>query len=92
MLMLLMQARATGEKDQFLVNPFGLLYEEITASSLVRVDLQGQVVSPGGTQLGVNQAGFALHAAIHAARRDVNCIIHVHTTAGTAVSWNCTGS
>ena len=87
-----MQVRATGEKDQFLVNPFGLLYGEITASSLVRVDLQGQIVSPGGTQLGVNQAGFALHAAIHGARRDANCVIHVHTTAGTAVSWNCTGN
>lgn len=81
-----MQARATGEEEHFLVNPFGLLYEEVTASSLVRVDLEGNVLSLGSTQLGVNRAGFSLHAAIHAARRHVKCIIHLHTTAGAAVS------
>ena len=70
------------------MNPFGLLYEEVTASSLVRVDLEGNVISPGSTQLGVSQSGFSLHSAIHAARRHVKCVIHVHTTAGAAVSHN----
>lgn len=73
-------------KDHFLLNPFGLLYHEVTASNLVKVDMDGTVVDQGTTQLGVNSAGYALHSAIHEARLDVNCIIHVHTVPGAAVS------
>ena len=68
------------------MNAFGLMYHEITASNLVRVDLEGNILDPGSTQLGINRSGFALHSAIHSARRDIKCIIHVHTNAGIAVS------
>ena len=68
------------------MNPFGLMYHEVTASSLVKVDLDGDIVDPGSTQLGINRAGFAIHSAIHRARPDVKCVMHVHTTAGVAVS------
>ena len=68
------------------MNPFGLLYSEVTASCLVAVDLEGHVVDPGSTQLGINKPGYGLHAAIHAARSDVKCVVHVHTNAGVAVS------
>ena len=83
------QVRVPGSgdgKDHFLLNPFGLLYSEVTASNLVKVDMAGTVVDQGTTQLGVNSAGYALHSAIHEARPDVNCIIHVHTVPGAAVS------
>merc|ERR1711902_293683 len=65
---------------------FGMLYNEITASSLVKVDMQGNVVEAGTTNFGVNVAGFMLHSAIHSARPDIKCIIHVHTPAIVAVS------
>ena len=63
-----------------------MLYNEITASSLVKVDMQGNVVEAGTTNFGVNVAGFMLHSAIHSARPDIKCIIHVHTPAIVAVS------
>ena len=69
-----------------MLNPFGMLYNEITASSLVKVDMQGNVVEAGTTNFGVNVAGFMLHSAIHSARPDIKCIIHVHTPAIVAVS------
>ena len=65
-----------------------MLYNEITASSLVKVDMQGNVVEAGTTNFGVNVAGFMLHSAIHSARPDIKCIIHVHTPAIVAVSTN----
>lgn len=80
-----MQACAPGESNTYLVNAFGLLYHEVTASNLVRVSLQGDILDPGTTCLGINRDGFALHSAIHEARSDVKCIIHVHTNAGIAV-------
>lgn len=80
-----LQARAPGREETFLLNPFGLHYSEITASSLVRVDLDGDIIDPGSTQLGVNRAGYVIHSAIHAARRDIKCVVHLHTTPGTAV-------
>ncbi|XP_058526322.1 alpha-adducin isoform X6 [Ochotona princeps] len=78
--------RVSSEQEHFLIVPFGLLYSEVTASSLVKVNLQGDIVDRGSTNLGVNQAGFTLHSAIYAARPDVRCIVHTHTPAGAAVS------
>ncbi|KAM4053839.1 alpha-adducin isoform 5-T6 [Anomaloglossus baeobatrachus] len=78
--------RVSSEQEHFLIVPFGLLYSEVTASSLVKVNLQGDMVDRGSTNLGVNKAGFTLHSAIYAARPDVKCIVHIHTPAGAAVS------
>lgn len=77
-------ARVPGTEDQFLINPFGLMFEEITASSLVKVDLKGEKVSSSPYQ--VNPAGFTIHSAVHQVRHDANCVIHLHTIAGTAVA------
>uniref|UniRef100_A0A672FFL3 Alpha-adducin n=1 Tax=Salarias fasciatus TaxID=181472 RepID=A0A672FFL3_SALFA len=78
--------RVNSEQERFLIVPFGLLYSEITASSLVKINIQGEIVDRGSTNLGVNQAGFTLHSAIYASRPDVKCIVHIHTAAGAAVS------
>ena len=77
-------ARVPGSEDQFLINRFGTMFEEITASSLVRIDLDGKVIAPVGAH--VNEAGFTVHSAIHAARPDAHCVIHTHTRAGMALS------
>jgi ribulose-5-phosphate 4-epimerase/fuculose-1-phosphate aldolase len=77
-------ARVPGPEDHFLINPFGSMFEEITASALVKIDLDGKVISPPGAR--VNEAGFTIHSAVHAARRDVGCVIHTHTRAGMALS------
>ncbi|XP_056094399.1 alpha-adducin isoform X4 [Rhinichthys klamathensis goyatoka] len=78
--------RLNTEQERFLIVPFGLLFSEVTASSLVKINLQGEIVDRGSTNLGVNQAGFTLHSAIYAARPDIKCIVHIHTPAGAAVS------
>ncbi|XP_058270843.1 alpha-adducin isoform X3 [Hemibagrus wyckioides] len=78
--------RLNSEQERFLIVPFGLLYSEVSASSLVKINLQGEIVDRGSTNLGVNQAGFTLHSAIYSARPDVKCIVHIHTPAGAAVS------
>ena len=78
-------ARVPGEEGRFLLNPYGLLYEEVTASSLVKIDAEGTIVSDG-TGMGVNAAGFVIHSAVHAARPDAHCVIHTHSRAGMAVS------
>ncbi|XP_034457190.1 alpha-adducin isoform X8 [Hippoglossus hippoglossus] len=78
--------RVTSDEERFLIVPFGLLFSEVTASSLVKINIQGEVVDRGSTNLGVNQAGFTLHSSIYAARPDVKCIVHIHTAAGAAVS------
>ncbi|XP_045689949.1 alpha-adducin isoform X3 [Phyllostomus hastatus] len=78
--------RVGSEQEHFLIVPFGLLFSEVTASSLVKINLQGDIVDRGSTNLGVNQAGFTLHSAIYAARPDVRCVVHIHTPAGAAVS------
>ncbi|KAE8628959.1 hypothetical protein XENTR_v10000301 [Xenopus tropicalis] len=78
--------RVNSEQEHFLIVPFGLLYSEVTASSLIKVNLQGELVDRGSTNLGVNKAGFTLHSAIYAARPDVKCIVHIHSPAGAAVS------
>ena len=77
-------ARVPGPEHHFLINPYGLFFEEITASSLVKVDLDGNIVEP--TEYFVNPAGFTIHSAIHAAREDAKFVLHVHTDAGVAVS------
>lgn len=76
--------RVPGELS-FLINPFGLWYNEITASSLVKVDVNGAVLDDP-TGLGINLAGFVIHGAVHAARHDVTCVIHTHTRAGCGVA------
>ncbi|XP_047228123.1 alpha-adducin isoform X4 [Girardinichthys multiradiatus] len=78
--------RVNSDQERFLIIPFGLLYSEVTASSLVKINLQGEIVDRGSTNLGVNQAGFTLHSAIYAARPDIKCVVHIHTAAGAAVS------
>lgn len=74
-------ARVPGEGDRFLINPFGLRYDEITASSLVKVDVDGNVIGSGST----NYTGFVIHSAIHTARPDVACVMHSHSRGGLAV-------
>jgi len=77
-------ARVPGPEHHFLINPYGMLFEEITASSLVKVDLGGHKAMPSPYE--INPAGFTIHSAIHAAREDAKCVIHLHTDAGVAVS------
>ncbi|MCL4137813.1 UNVERIFIED_CONTAM: hypothetical protein GTU68_060658 [Idotea baltica] len=79
-------ARVSQDTEHFLLNPFGLLYHEVTSASLVKVDMQGNIVDPGSTNFGVNVAGFLLHSAIHAQRPDIRCIVHIHHPAVVAVS------
>lgn len=77
-------AKVPGPDHHFLINPYGYLFEEITASSLVKIDIDGNKVSD--SPLPINPAGFLIHSAIHAARADAKCVMHVHTLAGVAVS------
>jgi ribulose-5-phosphate 4-epimerase/fuculose-1-phosphate aldolase len=77
-------ARIPGPEHRFLINPYGLLFEEITASSLIMVDTEGNRLS--NSDFPVNRAGFVIHSAIHSAREDVQCVLHTHTRAGVAVS------
>jgi ribulose-5-phosphate 4-epimerase/fuculose-1-phosphate aldolase len=82
-------ARVPGEEGAFLINAYGMLYEEITASSLIKVDLDGEILGTpdfGPLAYGVNKAGYVIHSAVHAARPEVDCVIHVHTWASMAVS------
>jgi ribulose-5-phosphate 4-epimerase/fuculose-1-phosphate aldolase len=76
--------RVPGPEHHFLINPFGLHYSEVTASNLVKIDLDGKIV--GHSDYPVNPAGFVIHSAIHAAVPDARCIMHTHTTAGMAVA------
>src|SRR3546814_809395 len=78
-------SRVPGDEEHVLLNPFGLLYEEITASNLVKVDLSGAIVDdPSG--VGINTAGYIIHGAIHEARPDVACVLHTHTDDGLAIA------
>src|SRR5204862_5942712 len=76
--------RIPGPEHHFLINPYGKLFEEITASSLVKIDLDGRKVED--SPYDVNPAGFNIHSAIHAAREDVKCVLHLHSLDGIAVS------
>ena len=78
-------ARVPGPKPHFLINAYGLLFDEINASSLVKVTQAGDIVEDP-TGLGINPAGYLIHGAVHGARHDVGCVIHTHTTAGLAVA------
>lgn len=79
-------ARVPGSEDHVLINPYGMLYEEITASSLIKIDLEGSTVLQPDHNYSVNAAGYVIHSAVHTARHDAECVIHTHTRAGTAVS------
>lgn len=82
-------ARVPGSEHHFLINPYGMMFDEITASSLVKIDLDGQIVMD--TAFSVNPAGFTIHSAVHAAREDAICVMHLHTDCGIAVSARETG-
>ncbi|WP_397590140.1 class II aldolase/adducin family protein [Sphingorhabdus sp.] len=77
-------ARLPGDGEVFLINPLGLLFEEVTASNLVKVNGEGQVL--GASEYGINQAGFVIHSAVHRARPDAGCVVHLHSRSGVAVS------
>jgi ribulose-5-phosphate 4-epimerase/fuculose-1-phosphate aldolase len=81
--------RVPGPETHFLINPFGLWYSEVTASNLVKIDLDGNTI--GRSEWPVNKAGFVIHSAIHAARPDAHCVMHTHTTAGVAVACQAEG-
>jgi len=78
-------ARIPGT-EHLLINLYGLLYREITASSLVKIDVEGNIIAKPDTDYGINKSGYVIHGAIHKARTDVACIIHTHTRAGMAVA------
>ncbi|MGP1256666.1 MAG: class II aldolase/adducin family protein [Kiloniellales bacterium] len=83
-------AAVPGEKGHFLINPYGNWFDEVTASNLVKIDIDGQVIDdPSG--LGINPAGFTIHSAVHMARHDAGCVLHTHTEAGVAVSCQAGG-
>ena len=77
-------ARIPGPDHHFLINPYGMLFEEVTASSLVKVDLHGNKVMD--SEFDINPAGFTIHSAVHEARDDAKCVLHLHTNAGIAIS------
>jgi ribulose-5-phosphate 4-epimerase/fuculose-1-phosphate aldolase len=77
-------ARVPGPEHHFLINPYGLRFDEVSASSLVKIDSEGNAVAPG--PYAANKAGFIIHSAIHMAREDAQCVWHMHTLAGMAVS------
>ena len=79
-------ARVPGKEEHFLINPFGMMYEEITASSLIKIDLAGNIIANANPEYTINLPGYVIHSAIHGARHDVGCVLHTHTNAGMAVS------
>jgi len=79
-----LSARVPGPEHHFLLNPYGMMFDEVTASSLVKVDLEGKIVME--SPYFINPAGFTIHSAVHAAREDAICVVHLHTDYGIAVS------
>jgi ribulose-5-phosphate 4-epimerase/fuculose-1-phosphate aldolase len=77
-------ARVPGAERHYLINPYGLNYNEVTATNLVKINLAGEIMD--GSKYPVNVAGFVIHSAIHGARHDAHCVIHTHSTAGSAVA------
>src|SRR5215469_5059193 len=71
-------ARIPGTGDELLINPYGMLYEEIRASSLVKIDIGGNILLQPDHEYGINPAGYVIHSAVHQARGDVQCVIHTH--------------
>jgi ribulose-5-phosphate 4-epimerase/fuculose-1-phosphate aldolase len=84
-----LSARVPGPEHHFLINPYGMLFEEITASSLVKIDMDGNKVEE--SDYNVNPAGFTIHSAVHMHREDANCVMHLHTVDGTAVATQAEG-
>jgi ribulose-5-phosphate 4-epimerase/fuculose-1-phosphate aldolase len=84
-----LSARVPGDKHEFLINPYGMMFDEVTASSLVKIDLDGKKVMDSPYE--INPAGFTIHSAIHAARDDAKCVMHTHSLNGVAVSATKTG-
>ena len=82
-------ARVPGNEGHYLLNPFGYMFHEITASSLVKVDVDGNIVEPSPNK--IHKAGFVIHSAVHAVRDDAACVLHTHTRAGVAVSAQACG-
>jgi ribulose-5-phosphate 4-epimerase/fuculose-1-phosphate aldolase len=82
-------ARVPGPDHHFLINPYGMMFEEITASSLVKIDLAGNKVMD--SPFDINPAGFTIHSAVHEAREDAHCVMHLHTIEGVAVSCQVAG-
>ena len=76
-------AKTSEQKETFLINQFGLRYDEVTASNLVEIDLEGNIVSGEGD---INYTGYIIHGAVHKARKEINCVMHTHTRAGLAIS------
>ena len=76
-------AKTSEQKETFLINQFGLRYDEVTASNLLEIDLEGNIVSGEGD---INYTGYIIHGAVHKARREINCVMHTHTRAGLAIS------
>jgi len=80
-------ARVPDSKEELiLINPYGLMYNEVTASNLITINLDGEIIYNPNPDLGINQAGYVIHSAVHRFREDVGCVIHTHTRAGMAVS------
>lgn len=79
-------ARVPGAANEFLVNPYGPLYSQMTASCMIKLDLEGKVLLNPNTDYSHSPSGFVIHGAIHGARHDVDCVIHAHTLSGMAVS------
>ena len=77
-------ARIPDREHEYLINPYGLMYDEVTASNLVRIDIDGKILEASPHE--INPAGFVIHSAVHAARPDVACVIHTHSRAGVAIS------
>ena len=76
-------AKTSEQKETFLINQFGLRYDEVTASNLLEIDLEGNIVSGEGN---INYTGYIIHGAVHKARKEINCVMHTHTRAGLAIS------
>lgn len=83
----LFQIRPSTDQESFLIHPLGLLYSEVTASSLLKINPDGSVVDQGSTNLGVNKAGILLHSSIHGARKDARAVLHLHQEDVVAVSF-----
>ena len=84
-----LSARIPGPDEHFLINPVGMMFEEMTASCLVKVDIDGNILSE--SEFGINPAGYTIHSAVHMGRKDAGCVMHTHTAAGLGVATQKSG-
>tara|TARA_B100001093_G_scaffold7545_1_gene7367 strand:+ start:1210 stop:1983 length:774 start_codon:yes stop_codon:yes gene_type:complete len=84
-----LSARIPGPNEHFLINPVGMMFEEMTASCLVKVDIDGNILSE--SEFGINPAGYTIHSAVHMGRKDAGCVMHTHTAAGLGVATQKSG-